>query len=137
MSEQKKPKLADPMPREVISSPLAPAAIGPYSQAIRANGVIYVSGCLPMKDGKIVEEGGVAAQTRQALENMRSIVEAAGSSMSKVVKCTVLLASMDSFAEMNPVYAEFFPLEPPARTTFAVAGLPANAKVEIDAICIA
>lgn len=124
------------MSREVVSSPQAPAAIGPYSQAIRANGFLYVSGCLPMKDGKIVD-GGVAEQTRQVLTNMRHIVEAAGSSMDKVVKCTVLLSSMDNFSAMNPVYAEFFPGEPPARTTFAVAGLPANAMVEIDAICIA
>ena len=124
------------MSREVISSPQAPAAIGPYSQAIRANGVVYVSGCLPMKEGKIVE-GGVAEQTRQALTNMKHVIEAAGSSMDRVVKCTVLLSSMDNFAAMNPVYAEFFPSEPPARTTFAVAGLPANSMVEIDAICLA
>jgi 2-iminobutanoate/2-iminopropanoate deaminase len=79
---------------------------------------------------------GVPAQTNQALMNMKNILEAAGSDMSKVVKCTVLLSSMDNFAAMNPVYAEFFPSDPPARTTFAVAGLPANAMVEIDAICL-
>ena len=122
--------------REVIVSEHAPPAIGPYSQAIKAGGMIYISGCLPMKEGKLVE-GGVPAQTRQVLENMRHVIEAGGSSMDKIVKCTVLLSSMDNFSLMNPVYAEFFPENPPARTTFAAAGLPLGALVEIDAICIA
>jgi 2-iminobutanoate/2-iminopropanoate deaminase len=124
------------MSKEIITSALAPVAIGPYSQAVKANGVIYVSGCLGLSAGKLVE-GGVAEQTRQCLANMKHVLEAAGTSMDKVVKCTVLLSSMDNFSAMNPVYAEFFSSAPPARTTFAVAGLPLNAMVEIDAICMA
>ena len=148
------------MSKEVIASPLAPAAIGPYSQAIRgiqynisllyqtyftiiylinqANGMIYCSGCLGVDpELKALVPGGVAAQARQVLTNMKNILEAGGSSMSKVVKCTVLLASMDYFAEVNGVYAEFFPENPPARATFAVAGLPLGGLVEIESIALA
>lgn len=100
--------------------------------------MVYVSGCIGLKRGeKTLVEGGVGAQARQTLENLKSIVEASGSDMSKVVKCTVLLSSMDYFAEVNAIYAEYFPSSPPARACFAVLGLPMGALVEIEAICIA
>lgn len=85
---------------------------------------------------KALAEGGVGAQARQVLENLKNIVEYSGSSLSKVVKCTVLLTDMANFAEVNAIYAEYFPSDPPARMTFAVAGLPANALVEIDATAV-
>eukprot|EP00602_Paraphysomonas_sp_CaronLab_P004155 CAMPEP_0185025612 /NCGR_PEP_ID=MMETSP1103-20130426/8504_1 /TAXON_ID=36769 /ORGANISM="Paraphysomonas bandaiensis, Strain Caron Lab Isolate" /LENGTH=128 /DNA_ID=CAMNT_0027558855 /DNA_START=36 /DNA_END=422 /DNA_ORIENTATION=- len=124
--------------REVISSPNAPAAIGPYSQAIKHGGVLYVSGCIGIeKDLGSLVEGGVAAQTRQSLINMRHIIEAGGSTMSNVLKCTVLLTDMSTYSEVNAVYGEFFPSEPPARAAFAVSALPAGALVEIECICAA
>lgn len=126
------------MSKEVISSPLAPAAIGPYSQAIKANGMIYCSGCLGVDpELKALVPGGVGAQTRQVLTNMKNVLEAGGSNMNKVVKCTVLLASMSDFVEVNGIYAEFFPADPPARATFAVAGLPLGGLVEIECIALA
>lgn len=107
-------------------------------QAIKANGMVYVSGCIGMHpETKTLVEGGVSAQARQVLENMKNIVEAAGSSMSKVVKCTILLADMSYFAEVNGIYSQYFPVDPPARATFAVAGLPAGALVEIECIALA
>mmetsp|Transcript_5040 Transcript_5040/g.5167 ORF Transcript_5040/g.5167 Transcript_5040/m.5167 type:complete len:140 (-) Transcript_5040:79-498(-) len=132
---EKKLKMAE---RIVVDSPLAPAAIGPYSQAIKANGMVYVSGCLGMsKELKALVTGGVGAEARQVLTNLKNIVEESGSDMSKVVKCTILLTTMDSFVAVNAVYSEFFPTDPPARATFAVVGLPAGALVEIDCIAIA
>lgn len=85
---------------------------------------------------KILVSGGVGLQTRMALENMKNIIESAGSDMASVMKCTILLADMASFAEVNSIYAEYFPNNPPARATFAVLGLPLGALIEIDAICI-
>ena len=124
--------------KEIISSELAPTAIGPYSQATRANGMLYVSGCIGInKDLKAIVPGGVGPQARQVLENLKAIVEAGGSDLSKVVKCTVLLADINFFQEVNTIYAEYFPSNPPARATFAVLGLPAGALVEIDCIAIA
>eukprot|EP01036_Dinobryon_divergens_P031813 gene31813-41288_t len=133
-----------------LSCSTAPPAIGPYSHAVRAEGpLIYVSGCLGLAPESFTDEGGivctkfslvtggVGAQARQALENMKAIVESSGSGLHNVVKCTVLLTDMSYFAEVNAVYAEYFPQNPPARTTFAVAGLPAGGLVEIDAICTA
>eukprot|EP01036_Dinobryon_divergens_P015862 gene15862-21491_t len=115
------------MGREVVESNLAPAAIGPYSQAIKAGGMIYVSGCLGMDPTlKALVPGGVGPQTRQALENMKNIVQAGGSDMSKVVKCSVLLTDIATFPEVNAIYAEFFPSNPPARVTYAVLALPAG-----------
>ncbi len=126
------------MSREVISTPNSPAAIGPYSQAIRANGMVYVSGCIGLDpETKKMVEGGVAAQARRVLDNLKAIVEASGSDLSKVCKCTVLLADMSFFAEINAIYAEYFPENPPARATFAVLGLPAGALIEIDCIAVA
>ncbi len=100
--------------------------------------MVYVSGCIGLDPTtKVMVSGGVAAEARQVLENMRNILEAAGSSMARVVKCTVLLADMKTFAEINAIYAEYFPSEPPARATFAVLGLPAGALIEIDCIALA
>ncbi len=125
------------MSREVIATPNAPAAIGPYSQAIKANGFVYVSGQGPLIPGtKDFAGETVAIQTEQALKNIAAILAAAGTDMAHVVKVTVLLADMGTFAEMNAVYNTFFPAEPPARTTFAAKGLPMNILVEIDAVAV-
>lgn len=100
--------------------------------------MIYVSGCVGISpETKKIVEGGVCAEARQVLENMKNIVEYSGSDMSKVVKCTILMSDMSYFGEVNAIYAEYFPENPPARATFAVKGLPAGALVEIDAICMA
>ena len=118
-----------------ISTEKAPAAIGPYSQAISHGGLIFVSGQLPINPATgAFPEGGVEAQTRQSLMNIKSILEAAGSGMDKVVKTTVLLADMGDFAAMNGVYAEFFGNPFPARCAFAVKTLPKNALVEIECV---
>jgi 2-iminobutanoate/2-iminopropanoate deaminase len=113
----------------------APAAIGPYSQAIAAGDFLFVSGQLGMdpSTGQFVE-GGVEAEARQALSNMGAILEAAGTSFAKVVKCTVLLTAMSDFAAVNQIYAEFFQEPFPARAAYAVAALPKGGKVEIEAI---
>lgn len=118
-----------------ISTDKAPAAIGPYSQAIAHNGLIFVSGQLPIDPATgAFPEGGVEAQTRQSLTNIKSILEKAGSGMDKVVKTTVLLADMGDFAAMNGVYAEFFSEPYPARCAFAVKTLPKGALVEIECV---
>lgn len=115
----------------------APAAIGPYSQAVQADGTIYVSGQIPIdpRVGELVP-GGIAEQTRQSLRNIRSILEAAGYSMKDVVKTTVLLADIADFAGMNEVYAEFFEEPYPARAAFQAAAIPKGAKVEIECIAV-
>ena len=118
-----------------ISTVNAPAAIGPYSQATAHNGLIFVSGQLPIDPSTgAFPEGGVEVQTRQSLTNIKSILEAAGSGMDKVLKTTVLLADMGDFAAMNGVYAEFFTEPYPARCAFAVKTLPKGALVEIECI---
>ena len=115
----------------------APAAIGPYSQAIVANGFAFVSGqiALDPTTGQLVA-GDVTAQTHQVLRNLRAVLEAAGSDLSKVVKCTVFLKSMDDFAAMNQVYAEHFGAARPARAAVQVSRLPRDVDVEIDAIAV-
>ena len=115
----------------------APAAIGPYSQAIRANGFVYVSGQIPIdpQTGEFVA-GGVREQTEQVLKNLSAVLNAAGSGLEHVVKTTVFLADMKEFAAMNEVYAKFFAIEPPARATVAAAGLPRDARVEIEAVAL-
>ena len=118
-----------------ISTDKAPAAIGPYSQAIAHNGMIFVSGQLPIDPATgVFPDGGVEAQTRQSLTNVKSILEQAGSGMDKVIKTTVLLADMGDFAAMNGVYAEFFSQPFPARCAFAVKTLPKGALVEIECV---
>ncbi|MFO7167249.1 MAG: RidA family protein [Chloroflexota bacterium] len=122
------------MERTIVSTTEAPQAIGPYSQAVIAGDIVFCSGQIPLTpDGKLVE-GDIKAQTRQVLTNLRSVLEAAGSSLEKVVKTTVFLADMGEFAAMNEVYAEFFPSAPPARSTVQVARLPRDVRVEIEAV---
>jgi 2-iminobutanoate/2-iminopropanoate deaminase len=124
--------------REVIATDKGPKAIGPYSQAIRANGFIFISGqgAGDPVTGKIVD-GGVAEQTERCLENLKAIVEAAGSSLDRAVKLSVFLKDINDFTAMNEVYARYFPNNPPARTTIEAARLPRNFKVEIDLIALA
>ncbi|MBR4167201.1 MAG: RidA family protein [Bacteroidales bacterium] len=118
-----------------INTKNAPAAIGPYSQAVSSGGFIFVSGQLPIDPATgEFPEGGVEAQTRQSLSNIKSILEEAGSGLDKVLKTTVLLADMGDFAAMNGVYAEFFGTPYPARCAFAVKTLPKGALVEIECI---
>lgn len=122
-------------PREPVIAAQAPKPIGPYSVGIRSGKLVFTAGMLGLDPatGKMVE-GGIEAQTKQALVNLKSILEAAGSALPLVLKTTVFLANMDDFPRMNAVYAEFFPTEPPARTTVQVARLPADALVEIEAV---
>ena len=118
--------------KQAISTPNAPAAIGPYSQAIEANGIVFVSGQLPINPatGQFAE-GGIGELTRQSLTNIRNILAEAGLTMDNVVKTSVFLADMADFAGMNAVYAEFFPGTAPARSAVAVKTLPKDARVEI------
>ena len=120
--------------KQTIATDKAPAAIGPYSQAVNLNGTLFVSGQLPVDPATGTMPDGIEAQTRQSLQNIGAILEAAGLTFNDVVKTTVLLASMADFAAMNAVYAEFFPQDKPARVCFQAAALPKNALVEIDAI---
>jgi 2-iminobutanoate/2-iminopropanoate deaminase len=124
--------------REVIATPNAPQAIGPYSQAIRANGFVFVSGQIPLDpaSGNIVP-GGIAEQTARVLSNLAAVLEAAGSGLEKAVRTTVYLKDMGEFAAMNEVYAKFFPRSAPARATVEVARLPKDVLVEIDLIALA
>lgn len=123
--------------KRVIATSSAPAAVGPYSQAIAANGFVFLSGQIPLDASGKITEGDVAAQTGQVLKNISAVLEAAGSSPAKVVKTTVYLKDMNDFAKMNEVYARFFTSEQPARATVEVARLPRDAKVEIELIAIA
>ncbi|MBE6945902.1 MAG: RidA family protein [Ruminococcaceae bacterium] len=121
--------------KQTIQTPNAPAAIGPYSQAVRAGDLLFISGQLPIDPATGAFAGeDIATQTRQSLKNVQAILEAAGYTCADVVKTTVLLADMGDFAEMNQVYAQFFPESCPARAAFAVKTLPKNALVEIEAI---
>ena len=125
------------MNREPVQTDNAPKAIGPYEQAIKANGFIYTAGQIPIdpKTGNFVE-GGIAAQTRQVLENLKAVLEAGGSSLDRVVKATVFLKNMADFAAMNDVYAQYLGGAKPARSTVAVAELPRGALVEIDLVAV-
>ena len=123
--------------KQAIETQQAPAAIGPYSQAIEAGGTIYVSGQLPINPatGQFAE-GGIKDLTRQSLTNMQHILQQAGCDMQHVVKTSVFLADMNDFAEMNEVYAEFFKAPFPARSAVAVKTLPKGARVEIECIAV-
>ncbi|HEY6969862.1 MAG TPA: RidA family protein [Candidatus Angelobacter sp.] len=124
--------------REAISTPNAPKAIGPYSQAIRANGFIFVSGQVAFdpSTGNLIS-GGIEQQTEQVMKNLSSILQAAGSGWDKVVKTTVFLKNMSEFGQMNEVYGKFCKNAPPARSTVEVARLPRDVSVEIDVIALA
>ena len=131
---------AYPIPtRETVSTDKAPKAIGPYSQGIKAGDFVFTAGQAGVDPaiGKLVE-GSIAEQTRQTLKNIQAILEAAGTSLDRVVKCGVFLQDMADFQAMNAVYAEFFPPDknPPARTTVQAAKLPLGALVEIDAVAL-
>lgn len=121
--------------KQVISTHQAPAAIGPYSQAIRVGNLLYTSGQIPINSatGSFVE-GGIKEQTRQSLTNIKAILEEAGLTMAHVVKTTVFMADMNDFADMNAVYAEFFAEPYPARSAVAVKTLPKGALVEIEVV---
>lgn len=120
--------------RKTIASAKAPAAIGPYSQGVDLNGILFVSGQIPVNpaDGSMPE--GIELQTRQAMDNLGAILNEAGLTYNDIVKTTVLLADLGDFAAMNAVYAEYFPQDKPARVCCQVAALPKGALVEIDAI---
>jgi 2-iminobutanoate/2-iminopropanoate deaminase len=124
--------------KEIIASDGAPKAIGPYSQAVRANGFVFVSGqiALDPKTQQLVP-GGIAEQSVRVLENLKAILEASGSSLTHVVRATVFLADMNEFAAMNEVYGRYFSAQPPARSTVQVSRLPRDVRVEIDVIALA
>ena len=124
--------------REVVTTDRGPKAIGPYSQAIKANGIVFLSGQIPLDPAtQQLITGDVATQTEQVLQNISGILSAAGTSLSQVVKTTVFLKNMNDFAAMNEVYGRHFSAEPPARSTVEVARLPKDVLVEIDVIALA
>lgn len=123
------------MAREAVATSDAPQAIGPYSQAIKAAGLVFLAGQIPLDpaSGRLVE-GDIAAQTRRVLDNVGGILAAAGAGFGDVVKTTVFLVDMGDFAAMNAIYAEYFPAPPPARSTVEVSRLPRDVRIEIDVI---
>jgi 2-iminobutanoate/2-iminopropanoate deaminase len=123
--------------RTIVATEQAPAAIGPYSQAIVAASLVFCSGQIPLDpaSGQIVE-GGIESQTRRVLDNLIAVLQAAGSSPEQVVKTTIFLADMNDFATVNTIYAEYFGAEPPARSTVQVARLPRDVRVEVEAIAL-
>ncbi len=123
--------------KQIIQTDKAPQAIGPYSQAIKTAGLVYASGQIPIDPatGQLVP-GGIGEQTEQVLRNLSAVLEAAGSGLDRVVKTTVFLADMEEFVAMNEVYGRFFANDPPARATVQAAGLPRDARVEIEAIAL-
>ena len=125
------------MSKDVIATSSAPAAIGPYSQAIKANGFLFTAGQIPLDpaSGKIVE-GDITAQSERVMQNLAAILDAAGTSFERVVKTTCFLANLDHFAEFNKVYASYFTAQPPARSTVQVAKLPAGALVEVECVAL-
>ena len=124
--------------KKIISTTDAPAAIGPYSQAVRAGSMIFCAGQVPLdpKTGQIVSED-ISEQTRRVLDNLTAVLKAEGLSMSNIVKTTVFLADFGDFPKMNEIYATYFTDQPPARSTVGVSTLPKNARVEIEAIAMA
>jgi 2-iminobutanoate/2-iminopropanoate deaminase len=123
--------------KKIIHTDKAPQAIGPYSQAVCAEQMVYTAGQIGLDPATMeIVTGGVEAETRQVLNNLKQVLEAANSGLNYVVKTTVFLRDMADFPQMNAVYAEFFPENPPARSTIAVAGLPKGVAVEIEAIAL-
>lgn len=123
--------------KDRVQTDNAPKAIGPYSQAIKANGLVFASGQIPLDPQTMqIVEGGVREQTERVMNNLKAVLEAAGSSFDRVVKTTVFLADLNDFADMNEVYGRFFGDAPPARSTVEVARLPRDVRVEIDAIAL-
>ena len=124
--------------KEIIETNNAPTPIGPYAQAIRANGFIFLSGQIPLDPQTgLVVPGDIAAQTRQVMQNVSAILEAAGSGLTKIVKTTIFLTDLDDFAQLNRVYGEYLADVKPARATVQVARLPKEVRVEIEVIALA
>ena len=121
----------------MISTQKAPSAIGPYSQAIRTSGLLFTSGQIPLQPDGTLVNGDIREQTRQVMQNLQAVLEAGGSSLDKVVKCTCFLADMNDFAAFNEVYGEYFDSEPPARSAVQVARLPRDVAIEIEAVALA
>jgi 2-iminobutanoate/2-iminopropanoate deaminase len=123
--------------RTVISTPKAPAAVGPYSQAVQLGNLIYTAGQIPLvpETGKLIE-GGIEAQTRQVMQNLANILEAAGSNLAHVIKTTLYITNLGDFAAINQVYGSFFASEPPARSTVQVVALPLGANIEIEVVAV-
>lgn len=121
--------------KNIIQTPDAPKAIGPYSQAVEFNGMLFISGQIPIDPatGKVIE-GGIKEQTKQVMENIGAILKAAGYSFNDVVKSTCLLSTMDDFAAMNEIYGSYYQHQPPARAAYAVVKLPLGVMVEIETI---
>ena len=126
------------MQKTVISTPLGPPAIGPYSQAVRAGNLVFVSGQIPLdpSTGKLIEDRSITAQTRRSLQNLQGVLAAAGMSTSNVVKVTIYLDDIENFKEVNDLYAEFFQGAPPARAVVEVAALPLGVGIEVDCIAV-
>ena len=123
--------------KKIISTGAAPQAIGPYSQAVIANGFVFLSGQIPLDPTtNTLVEGDIAAQTERVIENLKAVLEASGSSLESVVKTTVFLKDMGEFAKMNEVYARYFKNHPPARATVEAARLPRDVRVEIECIAL-
>lgn len=123
--------------KKVISTPLAPKAVGPYSQAIEVNGMLFISGQIPINpDTGKIQEGGVKEQTEQVMKNIGAILDEAGYAFSDVVKSTCLLSDMDNFAAMNEVYGKYYPENQPARAAFGVVRLPLGVLIEIETIAV-
>ena len=125
------------MPKKVISTDNAPAAVGAYSQGIIANGFVFTAGQVPLIPGTShLAEGGIEGQTRQVMNNIKGVLEASGSTMDMVVKTTVFLADINDFAAFNAVYGGYFPENPPVRTTVQAGALPIGALIEVEAIAL-
>jgi reactive intermediate/imine deaminase len=121
--------------REVVTTARAPQAVGPYSQGILSHGFLFCSGALPIDaESGALRNASLAAETQQSLTNLAALCRAAGTDLSRALRMTIYTTSLDGFAEINAAYAEFFPLDPPARVTVGVAALPLGARVEIDAV---
>lgn len=125
------------MEKRIVQTDAAPAAVGPYSQAVRAGELLFTAGQIPLLADGTLLDGDVRDQTRQVLVNLRAVLEAGGSSLEQVVKCTCFLADMNHFNAMNEVYGEFFHGSPPARSAVQVARLPKDVLIEIEAVAIA
>ena len=122
---------------EIISTELAPAAIGPYSQAIKVNNMVYTSGQIPLDPATMeITPGGIAEQTQQVMENIKAVLEEAGVSLGQVVKATCFLSDMNNFTEFNTIYAQYFSEQPPARSCVEVARLPKDVLVEVEVVAV-
>jgi 2-iminobutanoate/2-iminopropanoate deaminase len=124
--------------KQIVATPSAPQAIGPYSQAVKAGGFVFLSGQIPLDPatGQLVE-GDIQVQTQRVMKNLGAVLEAAGSSFDRVLRSTIYLVDLGDFAKVNETYGSFFPKDPPARATVQVAALPKGARVEIDVVALA